>query len=335
MPHTEFHSVVAPMYDEEAVAEEFVRRTTAAMGALDFELVVVDNGSTDRTANILAGLMPEFPRLRVVRLSRNFTHQGGITAGIDFARGDTVTVLDGDLQDPPELIPDMIERWRAGADIVFAVREERRGESAFKRGTSRIFYRLMRAISDIDIPLDAGDFRLMSRRAAEGLRGMREHSRYIRGMTGWLGLERDQITYVREARFAGETKYPLRAMLRLATDGVVSFSTRPLQVAMALGFGAAGLGLIFAILVLALRVADDRLTQGWASLMFVMLFFGGVQLVTIGIVGEYIGRIYDEVRRRPLYLVREVGGFPAETQSAFSDSPLPEGQGREHDRTGR
>lgn len=317
------------MYDEEAIAEEFVRRTTTAMGEFDFELIVVDNGSRDRTAEILAGLTSEFPRLRVVRLSRNFTHQGGITAGIDFAQGDTVTVLDGDLQDPPELIPDMIERWRTGADIVFAVREERKGESAFKRGTARAFYRIIRGMSDIDIPLDAGDFRLMSRRAAEGLRGMREHSRYIRGMTGWLGLKRDTITYVREARSAGETKYPLRAMLQLAMDGVISFSTRPLQLAMALGFGAAGLGLIFAIAVLALRITDDRMAQGWASLMFVILFFGGVQLVTIGIVGEYIGRIYEEVRRRPLYLVREVGGFPHETQSAFADSPLPQRQGRD------
>lgn len=329
MPGTEFHSVVAPMYDEEQVAEEFVRRTTAAMGGLDHELIVVDNGSTDRTAEILDGLRAEFPRLKVVSLSRNFTHQGGITAGIDFARGDTVTVLDGDLQDPPELIPQMIERWRQGADVVFAVREERLGESAFKRGTAKAFYRVLRTISDIDIPIDAGDFRLMSRRAAEGLRGMRETSRYIRGMTGWLGLRRDSIRYARDARFAGETKYPFRAMWRLAMDGAFSFSARPLQLATWLGFAAATVGLVLAVAVVSMRLFDDALQRGWASLMLTLLFFGGVQLITIGILGEYVGRIYDEVRRRPLYLVRDVRGFDAPTQSAFAGSPLPEPQGRE------
>ncbi|MDO8964768.1 MAG: glycosyltransferase family 2 protein [Coriobacteriia bacterium] len=319
----ELHSVVSPMYQEADGAEEFVRRTCDALDGLEYELIVVEDGCTDGTYEVLAGLLERYPRLRVVRLSRNFGHQLGITAGIDFARGDTVTVLDSDLQDPPEIIPEMIERWRRGADVVFAVREHRDGESAFKRGTAAAFYRLLRSLTDVDIPVDAGDFRLMSRRAATALRGMREHARFVRGMSGWIGLQRDTVTYRRDARYAGETKYPVRAMIRLALNGLFSFSTRPLQLTLAMGFAAAALGLAFAAWVVISRVANTPLVQGWASLMFVALFFGGAQLITIGIIGEYIGRIYDEVRGRPLYLVREVVGFDPEVENAFADSPLP------------
>ncbi len=324
MGATELHSVVVPMYNEEEVAEEFVRRATSVLAEYpNYEIIAVDDGSTDATFPILSRLSETDGHLRVVRLARNFGHQTATTAGIDLASGDTVTVIDADLQDPPELIADMIALWREGADIVFAVRDSRAGESKFKKASASAYYRLLRRVSRADIPVDSADFRLMGRRAVEGLRAMRERSRYMRGLVGWMGLQRATVHYHRDARYAGRTKYSMTKMLRLASDGVMSFSTAPLRLSLLFGVTAAGLGLLVAIWVVATKVAGGRVVPGWASTMIAILFLGGVQLVTLGVIGEYIGRVYNEVRQRPLYLVEEVRGFGSDTTEHFAKSPLP------------
>jgi polyisoprenyl-phosphate glycosyltransferase len=321
---TELHSIVVPMYNEESVAEEFMRRATDAFASLpDYEIIVVDDGSRDRTFEIVSAMAKADSHIKVVRFARNFGHQTATTAGIDLAAGDTVSVIDADLQDPPELIPEMVQAWRDGADIVFAVRESRTGESAFKKATASAYYRMLRRIASVDIPVDTADFRLMSRKATEGLKAMRERSRYMRGLVGWMGLERTTITYHRDPRFAGETKYPLRKMMRLAADGIISFSTIPLHVATFLGVAAAGLAFVYALYAIMMKVTGNYVVPGWASIMVSVLFVGGVQLITLGVVGEYIGRVYDEVRQRPLYLVSDVRGFDTPTAEHFADSPLP------------
>lgn len=321
---TELHSIVVPMYNEQAVAEEFLSRARASFANLpDYEIIIIDDGSKDATFEIVSAAAAADPHIKVVRFARNFGHQTATTAGIDLATGDTVSVIDADLQDPPELICEMIEKWREGADIVFAVRESRSGESAFKKATASGYYRLLRGMAKVDIPVDTADFRLMSRKAVEGLKSMRERSRYMRGLVGWMGLERAEITYHRDPRHAGETKYPLRKMLRLALDGIVSFSTIPLHFATFLGASAAGLSFVYALYAIVMKIAGGYVVPGWASLIVSVLFIGGVQLITLGVVGEYIGRIYDEVRQRPLYLVSDVRGFEGAAAEHFSRSPLP------------
>lgn len=310
MSASEMHSIVVPMYNEEEVVDLFLKRLTGALSMVPaYEIIVVDDGSTDRTWELLCAARERIPQLRLIRLSRNFGHQTAITAGIDAAHGDTVTVIDADLQDPPELIPKMVERWRAGADVVLAVRIARRGESVFKRVTARVFYRLIRSLAAIDLPLDAGDFRLMSRQAVDALTSLRERNRYVRGMVAWIGFRREIVGYERDPRAAGSTKYPLGKMLRLAMDGIVSFSLRPLQISGALGALAALLG--FGVLVYAVleRLAGRDVLPGWTSLMVAILFMGGVQLLSLAVLGEYVGRIYEEVKGRPLYIVSERVGF--------------------------
>lgn len=322
MSENELHSVVVPMYNEQETAEQFYRRATDALRGLpDYEIIAVDDGSADRTGEILTALAASDPHLKVVRFSRNFGHQTAITAGVDFAHGDTVTVIDADLQDPPELITQMVDEWRRGAEVVFAVRESRAGESPFKRWTASAFYRVLRRLTPVDIPQDAGDFRLMSRKAASCLRLMREHNRYVRGLVGWIGMKRAFVTYRRDPRFAGETKYPLRKMVRFAADGIVSFSTRPLHMASWLGLAAVLVGFVMAIWALVEQLIAGRVVEGWTWLMIAVLFIGGIQLVTLGIIGEYVGRIYDEVRRRPLYLVDQVEGFGPDVAERFEPSP--------------
>jgi polyisoprenyl-phosphate glycosyltransferase len=326
---TELHSIVVPMYNEQAVAEEFIRRATEAFSALPaYEIIIVDDGSTDDTARIVSALANSDPHLKVVRFARNFGHQTATTAGIDLADGDTVSVIDADLQDPPELIPQMVEKWREGADIVFAVRESRAGESAFKKATASGYYRLLRRLAKVDIPVDTADFRLMSRRAVEGLKAMQERSRYMRGLVGWMGMQRAEIKYQRDPRLAGETKYPLRKMARLALDGIISFSTMPLHMATFFGAAAAGLSFVYALYAIIKKMTGGYVVPGWASIMVSVLFVGGVQLITLGVVGEYIGRIYDEVRQRPLYLIESVQGFDDATKEYYARSPLPQGRVR-------
>jgi glycosyltransferase involved in cell wall biosynthesis len=302
-------SVVAPVYDEEGLIEQFHSRVAAALEGITFELVLVDDGSTDRTPRLLEEIADADPRVRVVSLSRNFGHQTALTAGLDHASGDVVVMLDADLQDPPELIVTMLERWGAGCDVVYAVREARAGESRFKLTTARWFYSLFDRLAQIDLGHNAGDFRLLDRRALDALLAMRERHRFLRGMTVWVGFTQAAVPYARDARSAGQTKYTLAKMLRFSLDAILSFSERPLQLATLLGLLISTLAFVAIPVVIVLRLLGDYLA-GFGTLTIVVLLLGGIQLTAIGIIGEYVGRIYDEVKGRPLYLVRARRNMP-------------------------
>jgi glycosyltransferase involved in cell wall biosynthesis len=297
-------SVVAPACNEEELIVEFHRRTTAALGDLPFELIVVDDGSTDATPGLLKAIADLDNRVRVVTLSRNFGHQAAITAGLDRARGDATVMIDADLQDPPEVIVEMIDRWRAGADVVYGVRRERAGESRFKLVTARWFYGIMSRLSQVPIERNAGDFRLIDRNALDALNSMRERDRFIRGMTSWIGYQQVPVEYDRDARFAGETKYTTRRMIRFSLDAISSFSNVPLQAATVLGFIFSAIAFLAIPVAIGFRIAGE-FVPGIATVLLVVLLLGGIQLITVGIIGEYIGRVYDEVKRRPLYVVDE------------------------------
>ncbi|MCW3065384.1 MAG: glycosyltransferase [Solirubrobacterales bacterium] len=299
----ELLSVVAPAYNEEATIEVFYERVCAALEHLPFELVVVDVGSTARTRALLERLAESDERVRVVLLSRNFGHQVALTAGLDQARGDAVVMLDADLQDPPELIPRMLEHWLSGSHVVYAVRESRRGETKFKLATARWFYRIFDRLAQLELPHQAADFRLLDRQALDALLSMRERSRFLRGMTVWVGYTQTAVPYERDARYAGETKYSFGRMLRLSFDGMTSFSHAPLQLATALGFLFSGLAFLAIPIVIVLKALDAYL-PGFSTITVVILLLGGIQLIAIGIIGEYVGRIYDEVKGRPLYVVQ-------------------------------
>jgi dolichol-phosphate mannosyltransferase len=299
----ELLSVVAPVFDEEATIEEFHTRVCAALEGVRFELVLVDDGSTDSSPSILERLATADSRVRVVYLSRNFGHQTALTAGLDHARGDAVVMLDADLQDPPELIPRMLDHWRRGCDVVYAVREQREGESRFKLATARWFYRLFDKLAQVELQQNSGDFRLLDRRPLDALLSMRERNRFLRGMTVWVGYTQAAVPYSRDPRYAGETKYTLSKMLRFSLDAISSFSHRPLQLATLLGFLISGVAFIAIPVVIALRIAGSYL-PGFSSITIAILLLGGIELIAIGIIGEYVGRIYDEVKGRPLYLVK-------------------------------
>ncbi len=297
-------SVVAPVFNEEALLPEFYARVKAVMEAEGepWELILVNDGSRDRSPEIMDELYAADPEhVVVLHFARNFGHQMAITAGMDYARGQAVLIIDSDLQDPPEVMHDMIARWREGYEVAYGVRTEREGETWFKLFTARLFYRLIQALTDVTIPMEAGDFRLIDRKVLETLQGMRESARFVRGMVAWVGFRQIGVPYRRHARKAGETKYPFRKMLRLALNAITGFSTLPLKLATWAGSLAVGLGLVVLLVWLA-----RGLPSGQSTLAALVLFIGGVQLWMVGILGEYIGRIYDEVRRRPLYIVREV-----------------------------
>jgi dolichol-phosphate mannosyltransferase len=302
-------SVVAPVCNEEATIQEFYARVRAALEGISFELVLVDDGSTDGSAQALDLLAAEDPRVHVVYLSRNFGHQTALTAGLDHARGDAVVMLDADLQDPPELIPRMLDHWLAGTDVVYAVREQRQGESRFKLATARWFYRLFDTLAQVELHHNSGDYRLLDRRALDALLSMRERNRFLRGMTVWVGYTQTAVPYRRDPRYAGETKYTLTRMLRFSLDAIVSFSDRPLQLATLLGFLISTLAFVAIPVVIVLRIAGSYL-PGFSSITIAVLLLGGIQLIAIGIIGEYVGRIYDEVKGRPLYLVRAKRNIP-------------------------
>jgi glycosyltransferase involved in cell wall biosynthesis len=296
-------SVVAPVFNEEALVAEFHARVCSALEGLPFELVLVDDGSKDRTPIILEEIAASDPRVRVVYLSRNFGHQTALTAGLDHARGDAVVMLDSDLQDPPELIPRMLDQWRAGCDVVYAVREHREGESRFKLTTARWFYALFDKLTEVNLQHNSGDFRLLDRRPLDALLSMRERNRFLRGMTVWVGYRQAAVPYRRDPRYAGETKYTLSKMVRFSLDAISSFSYRPLQLAMLLGFLISSLAFAMIPVVIILRLLGSYL-PGFGSITIAILLLGGIQLIALGIIGEYVGRIYDEVKGRPLYLVR-------------------------------
>jgi glycosyltransferase involved in cell wall biosynthesis len=314
-------SVVAPVFNEEALVEEFCRRTAAALEPLGepFEIVLVNDGSRDRSLAIMRAVHEADPRVKVLSFSRNFGHQLAITAGADYAAGQAVVVIDSDLQDPPEVIPELIAKWREGYQVVYAVREEREGETWFKTTTASFFYRLISSITSVDIPVDAGDFRLMDRKVVDALSRIREHHRFMRGLSVWVGFTSAGVPYKRHARKAGSTKYPLRKMLKFALDGITSFSYLPLQLATYMGFIVAALSFLFIIVVIVMRLisptAEAAAFYGQASTLAATLFIGGVQLLSLGIIGEYVGRIYDEVKGRPLYIVAEAVGFSEAQQS--------------------
>lgn len=300
-------SVIAPIFNESGSLMEFYRRTRSVLESTGdtWELILVDDGSQDGSTEIIRQIASEDEHVRPVIFARNFGHQIAVTAGLDYSRGQAVTIIDSDLQDPPEVILDLIAKWREGFEVVFAVRAEREGETAFKLWTASIFYRLIYKITDVKIPMDTGDFRLMDRRVVNVMNRMREHHRFLRGMSAWVGFKQVGVPYKRMARFAGSTKYPFRKMLKLALTAITGFSYLPLQVATFLGFIAAGLSLVAAVVVIIMRAITGAAFLGQASTLIAVLFLGGVQLISLGILGEYIGRIYDEVKGRPLYIVRE------------------------------
>lgn len=310
-------SVVVPCYNEEAVIRETHRRLTGVLSRVegaDFEIIYVDDGSRDRTPQLLRDLQVSDGRARVIRLSRNFGHQVAVTAGLEHARGDAVAVIDADLQDPPEVILEMVARWREGAHVAYGERAERAGETRFKLWTAKTFYRLLNRLSPVRIPADAGDFRLMDRRVVDALLSMPERDRFLRGMVAWVGFRQEPVRYARAPRFAGHSKYPLLKMLRFATDGIISFSFTPLRLAVWTGFFTIAMAFAGIVYAVALRFLFDpsHWVRGWASIFVAVLFMGGVQLVSLGIIGEYVGRIYGEVKQRPLYFVRERLGFEPE-----------------------
>jgi polyisoprenyl-phosphate glycosyltransferase len=297
-------SVVAPMMDEEETVEPFLARVRAALDGVTFEVILVDDGSKDGTVAAMEAAAAGDPRVKIVSLSRNFGHQPALTAGLEHAGGDAVVMLDGDLQDPPEVIPQMLERWREGVDVVYAVRQRRLGETAFKRVTARGFYKVFRRLTRMDLAVESGDFRLMDRRALDALLAMPERNRFLRGMTVWVGFTQTAVPFVRQERHAGVTKYPLRKMLRFSFDAITSFSSRPLQWAMYLGFFFSLIAFLAIPLTVVARYAN-LFERGVPTTIIIILLLGGIQLITVGIIGEYVGRIYDEVKHRPLYVVRE------------------------------
>lgn len=304
-------SLVIPIWNEEAVIPELYRRVLQVMDAAGepWELICVNDGSSDRSLDLLVALRNEDERVKVIDFSRNFGHQIAITAGADFAEGDAVIVMDADLQDPPEIILRMIEEWRAGYEVVYAKRAKREGETWFKLLTASAFYRLLQNITDVEIPLDTGDFRLMDRRVVLAMRQLREKHRFMRGLSSWVGFKQTGVEYERAERYAGETGYPLQKMVRLALTAITGFSYLPLQLATYLGFGLAGISLLGIIITIVLRLSGSEFFLGQATTLVSVLFLGGIQLIVLGIIGEYLGRIYDEVKGRPLYIVSRAYGF--------------------------
>ena len=300
-------SIVTPVYNESGSLPELYRRVCQVMDSIGdtWELILIDDGSTDGSSTIIRSLASQDPCVRPVIFTRNFGHQIAVTAGLDYSRGDAVVIIDSDLQDPPEVINELVDRWREGYEVVYAVRTERQGESWFKLFTASLFYRLVFRITDVDIPLDSGDFRLLDRKVVNVLNKMRERHRFLRGMSAWVGFRQSGVPYRRAPRFAGETKYPFKKMFRLAINAITGFSYFPLQLATYIGFISAGISLLFIPVVIILRIAGSQAFFGQASTLIAVLFLGGVQLISLGILGEYIGRLYDEAKGRPLYIVRE------------------------------
>jgi polyisoprenyl-phosphate glycosyltransferase len=300
-------SVVAPVHNEVGTLVELHRRLTLTLADVDaYEIVLVDDGSTDGSWATLLELAGRDSRVRLLRLSRNFGHQAALSAGLDAARGDAIVLMDADLQDPPEVIPQLVAKWHEGFDVVYALRGQREGEPWLRLTSIRLFYRLLRRISPTGIPENAGDFRLLSRRAADAISAMPERARFLRGMTSWIGYRQTGVPYKRDVRYAGDSKYPPRKLIRLALDGITSFSTAPIKLVTTIGFAL--VLFCFGVLVWTfyVRLFTSHHPQGWTSVIAVVLLLGGVQLVSLGVIGQYVARIFDETKQRPLYLVDEV-----------------------------
>ncbi|MPM26553.1 putative glycosyltransferase [bioreactor metagenome] len=300
-------TVIVPVYNEKDCLEELYRRVKQVMEQTKeaWELVLVDDGSTDGSTEIIRKFGKEDSHVRPVIFARNYGHQLAVTAGMDYSRGDAVLVIDADLQDPPEVMLDLIAKWREGFQVVYAVRAEREGESKFKLLTASLFYRLIYRITDVKIPMDTGDFRLLDRKVVDTMNGMRERQRFLRGMSAWVGFRQVGVPYKRFARYAGSTKYPLKKMIKLAMTAITSFSYFPLQLSTWAGTFLAGIAFVLMILFIILRAVGSTFLAGQALTVVLVVFLGGIQLISLGILGEYIGRIYDEVKGRPLYTTSE------------------------------
>ncbi|MBH5318517.1 glycosyltransferase family 2 protein [Paenibacillus sp. GSMTC-2017] len=308
------YSIIVPMYNEEAVIEHTYERLKLVMDSASqpYELIFVNDGSKDRTVEMIKLISDIDPNVRLIDFSRNFGHQIAISAGMDYAQGEAIIVIDADLQDPPEVILDMIDKWKEGYEVVYGRRLKRKGETLFKKLTAMAFYRVLRSMTNVDIPLDTGDFRLIDRKVCDVLRGLKEKNRFVRGLISWIGFRQTSVEYVREERFAGETKYPLKKMIRFALDGITSFSYKPLKIATYLGFFLSLGGFIYLLVIIYQKLFTDTTESGWTSIVALNLLFNGIILILLGIIGEYIGRIYDESKNRPLYIVREVQGYEEE-----------------------
>jgi glycosyltransferase involved in cell wall biosynthesis len=304
-------SIVIPVFNEELVIEHTYARLTAVMEDMPYpyELLFVDDGSTDTSLTILDGIADKDKQVRFISFSRNFGHQAAVMAGIEYAHGDAVVLIDADLQDPPEIIPQMVAKWEEGYEVVYGKRTKRKGEGVFKKVTAFFFYRFLRGMTETDIPKDTGDFRLMDRHVCEWMRLLREKRPFVRGLVRWVGFKQTSVEYVRDERAAGETKYPFRKMMRLATDGIFSFSYKPLKIAGYVGFALSLVSFVYLIVVVCQRLFTQQTQPGWASLMGIILFFNGIILIMLGILGEYLGRIYEEVKDRPLYIVARSKGL--------------------------
>jgi glycosyltransferase involved in cell wall biosynthesis len=305
------YSIVVPLYNEELVVYETYKRLKSVMESTGepYEIIFVNDGSRDSTREIVAGICNKDSSIKLVDLSRNFGHQLAITAGMDNSSGQAVIVIDADLQDPPEVIIDMIKKWKEGYDVVYGKRVKRKGETFFKTFTAKLFYRILKGIADIDIPQDVGDFRLIDRKVCDALKLLPERNRYVRGLISWLGFRQTGVEFVRDERFAGETKYPLKKMIKFAIDGITSFSYKPVKIATYVGTAISAASFIYLIIVIIQRLFTRTTVPGWASIIAINLFFNGIILIMLGIIGEYIGRIYDESKRRPLYIIRDKIGF--------------------------
>ena len=320
-------SVVIPVLDELGTLPTLKERLEASLNQVacaDFEVIFVDDGSTDGSREWIRRVSEDDPRFKLVGMSRNWGHQAAITAGVDHSAGDAVVVMDGDLQDPPEVIPEMVERWLAGADVVYGVREVRQGEAGWKKVAASVHYRLLEWLSDTEIPVDSGDFRLMSRRVVDALGQMRESSRYLRGMIAWLGFRQEALPFRRDPRYAGDAKYSFRTLLKLSVDGITSFTARPLRLASQLGLTITLLAALYGSWIVAAKLLDpDRVFEGFSAIMVTMLFLGGAQLFAIGILGQYLGRVYAQTKGRPLYVVSDrVGWAPTPSDSTVVDLSL-------------
>jgi dolichol-phosphate mannosyltransferase len=304
-------SIIVPVYNEQEVIDETYKRLTAVFKDyfMDVEYIFINDGSKDNTYFKLREIAKINAEVRVINFARNFGHQIAITAGMDYAKGDAVVIIDADLQDPPEVILEMVKKWEEGYEVVYGKRLKREGETFFKKFTAKMFYRFLDSMTDVKLPVDVGDFRLIDRKVCDAMKSLPERSRYVRGLVSWVGFKQTSVEYRREKRFAGETKYPLKKMLKLAGDGIISFSYKPLKLATFVGMLVSAFSFIYLIVVLIQKFIKPDVASGWASSMAVSLFFNGVMLIVIGIMGEYVGRIYEEVKARPLYIVGELVGF--------------------------
>lgn len=307
------YSIVVPLYNEEEVINESYKRIKAVMDETKeaYEIIFINDGSRDQTESLAKEICSKDSNIKLINFSRNFGHQPAITAGMRESNGDAIIIIDADLQDPPTVMLEMIEKWKEGFDVVYGKRIKRTGENLFKKLTAKIYYRLLTRITDVKIPVDVGDFRLIDRSVCDALNALPERNRYVRGLVSWVGFKQTFVEFEREERFLGETKYPLRKMIKLAVDGITGFSNKPLKLASTFGYIVSGLGFMYLIVILFQKIFTDTTIQGWTSIIGLLLILNGVTLIMLGVLGEYIGRIYDEMKARPVYIIKEKVGFKA------------------------